>query len=137
MQHSHTPAASPAAPPSKIVIPDLVSHCTFPLRNNRHRKQATVQCKRWLFRGGNLREKKRNAFHGLKAGNLTSMCYPGAAFPQLRVCCDFMNWLFHLDNISDDMTNRGTANTGIDIMNTLWCPDTHRPATRVGRMTAE
>ena len=123
--------------PSKILIPDLVSHCTFPLRNNRHRKQATVECKRWLFRGGNLSQKKRDAFHGLKAGQLTAMCYPNAAFPQLRVCCDFMNWLFHLDNISDDMNDRGTTSTGLDIMNTLWVPERYRPVTRVGKMTKE
>lgn len=135
-QHLSVASQSPSAP-SKIVIPDLVSHCTFPLRNNRHRKQATVECKRWLFRGGNLSQKKRDAFHGLKAGLLTAMCYPNAAFPQLRVCCDFMNWLFHLDNISDDMNDRGTTSTGLDIMNTLWLPGDYRPATRVGRMTQE
>jgi hypothetical protein len=134
MQTQHTVAAST---PSKIIIPDLVSHCTFPLRNNRHRKQATVECKRWLFRGGNLPQRKRDAFHGLKAGLLTAMCYPNAAYPQLRVCCDFMNWLFHLDNISDDMNDRGTMNTGVDIMNTLWVPDNYRPVTRVGKMTRE
>ncbi|KAI0701357.1 terpenoid synthase [Cytidiella melzeri] len=129
--------SAPRSPPSKILIPDLVSHCDFPLRNNRHRKQATVECKQWLFRGGNLSEKKRNAFHGLKAGLLTSMCYPNAAYPQLRVCCDFMNWLFHMDNISDDMNNRGTSYTGVDIMNTLWQPEKHKPATRVGRMAKD
>lgn len=48
-----------------------------------------------------------------------------------------MNWLFHLDNISDDMSDRGTVNTGVDIMNTLWMPGKYRPRTRVGTMTAE
>ena len=99
MQHVLA-VAGPSAP-SKILIPDLVSHCDFPLRTNRHRKQATVECKQWLFRGGNLSDRKRNAFHGLKAGLLTSMCYAKAGYPQLRVCCDFMNLLFALDEISD------------------------------------
>ena len=137
MQQISTFSSPSPSHPSKIIIPDLVSHCDYPLRCNRHRKQATKECKQWLFRGGNLSERKRNAFHGLKAGLLTSMCYPNAAYPQLRVCCDFMNWLFHLDNISDDMNDRGTSNTGIDIMNTLWCPETHNPASRVAKMTRE
>lgn len=138
MQTQHTFVVGSSAPsPSKILIPDLVSHCTFPLRNNRHRKRATVECKQWLFKGGNLSQKKRDAFHGLKAGLLTSMCYPNAAFPQLRVCCDFMNWLFHMDNISDDMNDRSTMNTGVDIMNALWLPQKYRPATRVGKMARE
>lgn len=135
MQHVLA-VAGPSAP-SKILIPDLVSHCDFPLRTNRHRKQATVECKQWLFRGGNLSDRKRNAFHGLKAGLLTSMCYAKAGYPQLRVCCDFMNWLFHMDNISDDMNNRGTAITGIDVMNAFWLPDKHMPVTRVGKMAKE
>ena len=133
--HSDSTVRTP--PPSKIVIPDLVSHCDFPLRNSRHRKQATVECKQWLFRGGNLSERKRNAFHGLKAGLLTSMCYPNAAYPQLRVCCDFMNWLFHLDDLSDVMTDRGTVHTSIDIMNALYFPDTYTPVSNCGRLTRE
>ena len=135
MQHVLA-VAGPSAP-SKILIPDLVSHCDFPLRTNRHRKQATVECKQWLFRGGNLSERKRNAFHGLKAGLLTSMCYAKAGYPQLRVCCDFMNWLFHLDNISDDMTDRGTVRTAVDIMNALYHPHSYNPTYRVGKMTTE
>ena len=133
----HVLAVAGPSDPSKILIPDLVSHCDFPLRTNRHRKQATVECKQWLFRGGNLSERKRNAFHGLKAGLLTSMCYAKAGYPQLRVCCDFMNWLFHMDNISDDMNNRGTAITGIDVMNAFWLPDKYMPVTRVGKMAKE
>lgn len=123
--------------PNKIIIPDLVSHCTFPVRCNRHHKQASVESKQWLFHGGNLDEKRRNAFHGLKAGYLTSMCYPNAGFPQLRVCCDFMNYLFHLDNISDDMNDQGTLGTAVQVLNVLYHPNQSRPATRVGRMTKE
>jgi hypothetical protein len=76
---------------TKIILPDLVSHCTFDIKINRHRKQAAAASKKWLFRGDNLTLKKRRSFHGLKAGLLTSMCYPNAGYPQLRVCCDFMN----------------------------------------------
>jgi hypothetical protein len=78
--------------PTKIILPDLVSHCSFDIKINRHRKQATAASKKWLFYGDtSLTLKKRRSFHGLKAGLLTSMCYPDAGYPQLRVCCDFMN----------------------------------------------
>src|SRR5580698_8678802 len=102
---------------SKIIIPDLVSHCTFNIKVNRHRKQATAESKKWLFRGDNLTETKRQSFHGLKAGLLTSMCYPNVGCPQLRVCCDFMNYLFHLDNLSDDMDNGSTRTTADVVLN--------------------
>ncbi|CCM03258.1 uncharacterized protein FIBRA_05385 [Fibroporia radiculosa] len=131
-----SPASSSSAP-TKFVMPDLVSHCTIPVRCNRHWKQASVESKRWLFRGGNLSQRKRDAFHGLKAGYLTSMCYPLAGYPQLRVSCDFMNYLFHLDNISDEMNDRGTLGTANTVLNTLYNPHTSRPDSRVGKMTRD
>lgn len=83
---------------TRIILPDLVSHCDFEVRINRHRKHAATASKEWLFQGDNLSEKKRQKYHGLKAGLLTAMCYPDAGYAQLRVCSDFMNceWLLHL-----------------------------------------
>nr|A0A348B780.1 RecName: Full=Sesquiterpene synthase 2; AltName: Full=Terpene cyclase 2 [Postia placenta Mad-698-R]BBD74518.1 sesquiterpene synthase [Postia placenta Mad-698-R] len=129
-------SVSSTSAPTKIVIPDLVSHCTIPVRCNRHWKQASVESKRWLFRGGNLSDRKRDAFHGLKAGYLTSMCYPLAGYPQLRVSCDFMNYLFHLDNISDEMNDRGTHGTAVSVLDALYQPHMH-PTSRVGKMTKD
>ncbi|KII87637.1 hypothetical protein PLICRDRAFT_112279 [Plicaturopsis crispa FD-325 SS-3] len=121
--------------PTKIIIPDLVSHCTFKIKVNPHNEEASVTSKEWLFRGDNLSEKKRKAFHGLKAGFLTSMCYPDADYNQLRVCCDFMNYLFHLDNLSDDMDTRSTKTTADAVMNALYHPTQSYSSARVAKMT--
>lgn len=121
----------------KFILPDLVSHCAFELRINRHRKKVTSATKKWLFKGGNLIGKKRDAYHGLKAGLLTAMCYPNAGAPQLRVCNDFLTYLFHLDNLSDVMDNRGTSTTADVVLNSLYHPFTYRTSSRVGRMTKE
>ena len=121
----------------KFIVPDLVSHCTFTLRINRHRKQVTTETKQWLFKDGNLLGQKRAAYHGLKAGLLTAMCYPDAAFPQLRVCNDFLTYLFHLDNLSDDMDNRGTRSVADEVLNSLYHPHTWRSPARVGKMARE
>ncbi|KAH9926842.1 isoprenoid synthase domain-containing protein [Amylocystis lapponica] len=129
--------ATPTPPLTKILIPDLVSHCTLPIKCSRHWKQASAESKKWLFKGDNLSQKKRDAFHGLKAGYLTSMCYPDSGFPQLRVCCDFMNYLFHLDNLSDDMNDRGTLGTAVNVLDALYHPGTCRPVSRVGIMTRD
>ncbi|KAH7912167.1 isoprenoid synthase domain-containing protein [Hygrophoropsis aurantiaca] len=131
-------STSPSAGPSKIVIPDLVSHCTFDLHLNRNHRLVSVESKRWLFRGdNNLSEKSRKAFHGLKAGKLTAMCYPQAGYPQLRVCSDFMNYLFHLDNLSDDMDRRGTRAVSNVVMNSLYHPYDYYSPTRVNKMTKD
>ncbi len=122
---------------AKFILPDLVSHCDFVLHHNRHRKQVTVETKKWLFKGDNLCTAQQDAFHGLKAGLLTSMCYPNAGYPQLRAVNDFLTYLFYLDNLSDDMDNRGTKFIGDAVMNSLYHPYAHRSSTRAGRMAAE
>lgn len=48
-----------------------------------------------------------------------------------------MNYLFHIDDLSDDMDNTGTAGTADDIMTALYHPSMYSPKTRVGRMTSE
>ncbi|EDR07973.1 uncharacterized protein LACBIDRAFT_297518 [Laccaria bicolor S238N-H82] len=125
-------------PLKKFTIPDLVSHCTFDVRINRHRKQVTSATKQWLFKGDNLLiGKKRDAYHGLKAGLLTAMCYPDAGRPQLRVCNDYLTFLFHLDNLSDDMDNGGTISTADVVLNSLYHPHTYQSSPRVGKMTRD
>jgi hypothetical protein len=126
-----------SVPVTKIILPDLVSHCKFDIRINRHRKQITSETKRWLFKGDNLVGKRRDAFHGLKAGLLSAMCYPDAGCPQLRVVNDFLTYLFHLDNLSDDMDNRGTRATADVVLDSLYHPHTYRSPARVGRMARE
>ena len=96
-----------------------------------------METKKWLFKGDNLRGKKRDTYHGLKAGLLTSMCYPNAGCPQLRVCNDFLTYLFHLRNLSDDIDNRGTLVTADVVLNSLYHPHSFRSPARVGKMTRE
>lgn len=81
--------------------------------------------------------KKREAYHGLKAGLLVAQCYPDAAYSQLRVVNDFMTYLFHMDNLSDDMDNMGTLSTADEVLNSLYHPHTLRSSSRVGKMTRE
>jgi hypothetical protein len=122
--------------PTKFILPDLVSHCNFDLRVSRHRKKVTTETKKWLFKGDNLVGKIRDKYHGLKCGLLSAMCYPGAGYPQLRVCNDFLTYLFHLDNLSDDMDNRGTKTTADVVMNSLYYPG-HYQSSRIGKMTRD
>ena len=54
--------------PDTIVIPDLVSHCDFTIHCNPKVETAVEESKAWLFEHGQLGEKRKNAFRGLKAG---------------------------------------------------------------------
>ena len=141
----------------EFVMPDLVSHCPFSLRVHEELPRVVWECKAWMINGSNIsrNEKTLNSLHGLKAGGLfphlpfiwvssshlvacpelTCACYPTAPLHKLRVCCDFMNWLFHLDDISDDMDDRSTVTIAEEVMNTYNHADTHDPKSHVGKLT--
>ena len=46
-----------------------------------------------------------------------------------------MNWLFHLDDISDDMDDRNTVTIAEEVMNTYNHVDTYDPKSHVGKLT--
>ncbi len=65
------------------------------------------------------------------------MTYPDAGCSQLRVVNDYLTYLFHLDNLSDDMDNTGTLSTADEVLNSLYHPRTWNSSARVGKMTRE
>ena len=124
--------------PATILLPDLVSHCKFDLHINRYHKLATVESNRWVFNSDpDLDQATRRAFQCLKAGKFVAMCYPNVGYPQLRVCTDFINWIFHLDDLSDDMDDRGVDKVVNVVMNSLYHPHTYRSPARLNRMSKE
>jgi len=103
-----------------------------------------VTVKGWLFAAGGLSEQRKNAFRGLKAGgesiiifyccDLLTHCTTGIDIQMLSlcpiwpagVCCDFMNLLFHLDDLSDAKDKKGTW-AQLTKCNPLYHPDFHKP----------
>ena len=84
-------------PSASFIIPDLVSHCKFPLSYNVHGDEVEKQCTDWLDANcPDLNVKQRRALRGLKAGILTAHCYTTASAKRLRVVADFLTYLFHL-----------------------------------------
>ena len=62
------PTTEAAPAPDTIIIPDLVSHYDFSIHYNPKAMTAVEESKAWLFEHGQLGEKRKNAFRGLKAG---------------------------------------------------------------------
>ena len=128
-----TPSPNPpAAAPDHFVLPDLVGHCIFPLRYHPHGDTIAQESVRWLT--DNCPEvadspRALTALAGLRAGELTAMCYPTCAAARLRVVSDFMYYLFRLDDISDGMVRRGAEGLADKVMNALWFPDRYMPTT--------
>jgi hypothetical protein len=128
----------PVSAPKTFILPDLVSHCHFPLTYHPDGDEVAEQSDRWLDLGcPELSPKKRKALYGLKAGELTAYCYPTCDKEHLRVVSDFMNYLFHLDNISDGMMKSDTDVLADMVMNALWLPEEYRPTHAPGKEQPE
>ncbi|OJT10931.1 Alpha-muurolene synthase [Trametes pubescens] len=124
-------SSSTPSQPTEFILPDLVSHCTFPLTYHPDGDAVAAESIRWLDEGcPELSPKARTALYGLQAGELTAYCYPHCSAPRLRVVSDFMTYLFHLDNISDGMMHSGTEALSDVVMNALWLPDRYVPTAR-------
>ena len=121
--------------PTGFRLPDLVSHCHFPLIYNKHGDEAAIESVRWLDEGcPEFTQKGRSALYGLMAGELTAYCYTTCDAERLRVVSDFMGYLFHLDNISDGMMKRETDVLADIVMNALWYPEDYKPTRAYGKV---
>lgn len=130
------PAPSPSISksPDHFILPDLFGHCNFPLFYHPHGDTVAAESVQWLDSGcPELSPKGRKALYGLQAGELTAFCYPYCSTDRLRVVSDFMNYLFHLDNISDGMMLKGTEELADTVMNALWFPDRYMPTECPGK----
>ncbi|KAK7038245.1 terpene cyclase [Favolaschia claudopus] len=120
--------------PTSFIVPDLVSHCSYPLVYHPEGDSVAQQSVDWLDTScPDLSAKQRRALHGLKAGELTAYCYHTTSPERLRVISDFMNYLFHLDNISDGMMTRDTEVLSDSVMNALWFSNFYRPTSSCGK----
>ena len=132
------PLASGSKTPEYFILPDLVGHCNFPLFYHPHGDAVAAESVKWLDNGcPELSLKARKALYGLQAGELTAFCYPYCSTERLRVVSDFMNYLFHLDNISDGMMRKGTEELADTVMNALWFPDRYMPTESPGKEQSE
>ncbi|KAL0569394.1 Alpha-muurolene synthase [Marasmius crinis-equi] len=118
----------------EFLLPDLVSHCDFPLVYHPEGDAVAADSVRWMDENcPMLNEKRRKALYGLQAGELTAFCYNYTTPDRLRVVADFLTYLFHLDNISDGMMTGDTHLLGDLVMNALWDTKSYRPTHQKGR----
>ncbi|KAF9237783.1 isoprenoid synthase domain-containing protein [Melanogaster broomeanus] len=83
---------------ASFVLPDSVTDCPYPLRINPHHHDVARASEQWLLEGAQLVEPHVTKFMGLKAGRLCAFSYPNADASHLRVCTDYLNWFFDMDD---------------------------------------
>ncbi|KAG1784709.1 isoprenoid synthase domain-containing protein [Suillus plorans] len=87
-------------PHNLFILPDLISHCHYPLRQNPHCYAVSRASDQWLFDMMRLAEPeiRGHAHIDMDTGALAAVCYPNADAFHLQVCSDFLNWLFIMDD---------------------------------------
>ena len=122
--------------PLSFVLPDLEAHCPYPLRLNAHCVPASRASEAWLLAEAHtaVSARRRSAFLRLRGGELTAACYPDASTTRLRDVADFLNFLFTLDDWSDEFGARDTCGLAECVMRALEDPEGYKTQKAAGRL---
>ncbi|EKM77998.1 hypothetical protein AGABI1DRAFT_76352 [Agaricus bisporus var. burnettii JB137-S8] len=121
--------------PDHFILPDLVGHCSYTVRLNPNCDRMARQSEKWLLKLAKHPRAKQIKFLGLKAGELTAACYPDTDGFRLRVCDDFMNYLFNLDDWLDDFDVNDTYGMRNCCIGVMQDPQSFQTKKRAGRLT--
>ncbi|THV00187.1 terpenoid synthase [Dendrothele bispora CBS 962.96] len=135
-----TQACAPATATKvkSFAMPDLPAYFPYSLRRNEHEIAALKVTKNWFFQGcrdnlpGSKYTKAKVQYDLDNFAFLASTCYPEADRERIQTCSDFLILLFHLDDITDEMTPAQSDSTADIVMNTLRNPEGYTSPTRVG-----
>ncbi|KAF8507833.1 terpenoid synthase [Hysterangium stoloniferum] len=110
---------------TSFLLPQI--SCPFNVSYHPNGDVVAAASDKW-FEGGSdhFTEAKRRRLYEIKAGQLTAYCYNDADDNRLRVVCDFINILFHLDDLFDNLSTRDTVAFSDVVMNALTSPHAYR-----------
>lgn len=101
---------------ARAQLPNLLLHCPFELRINQYCRQVSLASKKWMEDSKTASGISRGEQNGLNAGLLAAMCYPTVDYGQLRVCSDFITWLFYLRDAMDEVDRDGCGAKDLDVI---------------------
>ncbi|KAL1668106.1 isoprenoid synthase domain-containing protein [Schizophyllum commune] len=99
--------------PSHFILPDLKSPvcALFPKATNPHYGAVSEESREWIDSFAFFPDKKRVQFQQCIFELLASHSYPYADYSKFRVCCDFLNLVFALDEVSDEQNGSDARET--------------------------
>nr|BDI63092.1 sesquiterpene synthase [Auriscalpium vulgare] len=123
--------------PTHFVLPDLLSLSTpFQDATNPHWKRVAAESRNWVNSYKVFSDRRRAFFFQGQSELLTSHCYPYADAEEYRMCCDFINLLFTIDEISDEQDHAGALLTGNTYLHVLRDPS-WTDGSKLAKMTAD
>ena len=124
-------------PPSYYILPDLFSLSTaFHDATNPFWKRASAESRRWVNSYAVFADRRRAFFFQGQSELLSSHCYPYAGYEEFRTCCDLINLLFVIDELSDEQDYGDARQTGDIFLHVMQDP-TWSDGSKLARMTAE
>ena len=119
-----------------FVLPDLISICPLKGSTNPHYEAAAPQSSAWVDSYNLFTDRKRAYFIQGSNELLVSHTYPYADFDQFRTCCDFVNLLFVVDEVSDEQNGTDARSTGRVYLQAMRDPDWD-DGSKLSKMTKE
>ena len=102
------------------VLPDLFKNCSFTFAQNPHYIKAGPESAAWLDSYNVFSNQKRQDLIHSCSEMLVRNAYPYASYQQFRICCDFVNLLFVVDEVSDEQDGKNAYETGQKFLRTLY-----------------
>ncbi|KIP11163.1 hypothetical protein PHLGIDRAFT_114823 [Phlebiopsis gigantea 11061_1 CR5-6] len=106
-----------------FILPDLFAVCPLKGSTNPHYAAAARESRDWINSYNVFTDRKRAFFIQGSNELLVSHTYPYAGYDQFRTCCDFVNLLFVVDEVSDDQNGKDARSTGNVFLNAMRDPD--------------
>jgi len=108
-----------SAGPAQLILPDLLS--LLPRRGSisPHYVEAATASSAWINSHKLVPDRKHAAFLQTGSELLCAYVYSYTGCEQLRTCCDFVNILFVVDEISDDQNGKDAYSTGSIFLNAM------------------
>ena len=110
---------------NQFYLPDLFSVC--PLQNGTifpgDYKAIGAESKAWINALDTLTERQRDILNKTNSELLSARAFPYASEERFRICCDYLNLLWMIDEISDDQDELGARTTGDIFINCLRDPE--------------
>lgn len=104
-------------------LPDLFKVCPLPLGGaNEHYAVGAAESRAWIDAFDMFADKKRAEFIQGCNELLVSRTYPYVGKEEFRTCCDFVNLLFVVDEVSDEQNGVEARKTGETFLNVMRDP---------------
>ncbi|KAH9977837.1 terpenoid synthase [Lactifluus volemus] len=123
--------------PSYFILPDLFSlSAAFHDATNPFWKRASAESRRWVNSYAVFTDRRRAFFFQGQSELLSSHCYPYAGYEEFRTCCDLINLLFVIDELSDEQCYGDARLTGDIFLQAMRDP-TWSDGSKLAQMTAD